>query len=98
MYYPHRQGEADPRELPVEDAEWDEGADDPVWGVHHLADFQIDGHATEDVRLLAGEAVLTHQVGDHLADGLLGRLHHVWCDPHDGVVRGGVRLWGEGAA
>ena len=48
------------------------GGDDPVRGVDDLADREIDGHAREDIGLLAAEPALLHQVIDHVADGLLG--------------------------
>ena len=45
-----------------EDAQRHEGAHHPVRGVHHLAHLQIDRHARQRVRLLAGQPVLAHQV------------------------------------
>src|SRR2546426_5844371 len=55
----------------TEDGFGEECGDDPVGSVHDLADAQIDAHARQDIGLLATQPALSHQVVDHVADGLL---------------------------
>src|SRR5437879_3904114 len=54
-----------------EDGFGQERRDDPVRRIDDLADLEIDGHAAEDVRLLAAEPALRRQMLDHVADRLL---------------------------
>src|SRR5204863_9030049 len=83
------------RPASAEDGLGQERGDDPVRRVHDLADLEIDGHAREDVRLLARDAALAHEVLDHVADGLLGGGEEI------GAVGGGhepgspIRPWRE---
>src|SRR5215470_8716876 len=45
-----------------EDAVGHERRDDPVGGVHDLADLEVGGHAADDVGLFPGEATLRDEM------------------------------------
>src|SRR5258705_11697163 len=60
-----------------EDRFGQERRDDPVGRVDDLADLEIDGHAADDVRVLAAEPALGREMVDHVADRLLSAHEEV---------------------
>src|SRR5438128_10852525 len=74
----------------AEDIERKRHANVPDPGVHDLVDLEVTRQAAEQIGVLAPEAVLLHDPGDHVPDGDLRPLHQVGVDAHRGVIARGI--------
>src|SRR2546428_7084363 len=69
---------------------------DPVGLVDDLRDFEVRGHAAQDIGVLSREAVGPHQVVYHRPHRRLGALHQIGANPGRRVVTPRIDLRREG--